>query len=103
MTLIGDAAHAMRPTDGQGGNMAFEDALVLCRILANSNDNNLEPNNETASSVNIAKSLELFEQTRLPRVQKIHDNQRLRYEARMKGETPIPWTDEFKEWVTNGV
>jgi 2-polyprenyl-6-methoxyphenol hydroxylase-like FAD-dependent oxidoreductase len=28
ITLIGDAAHACRPTDGQGANMAFEDACV---------------------------------------------------------------------------
>jgi FAD-dependent urate hydroxylase len=33
VTLAGDAAHACRPTDGQGGNQAFEDAVVLCRTL----------------------------------------------------------------------
>ena len=29
IVLIGDAAHAMPPMMGQGGRMAFEDALVL--------------------------------------------------------------------------
>src|SRR3569623_829409 len=33
ITLIGDAAHAMRPASGQGGSMAFEDAYLLCRKL----------------------------------------------------------------------
>ena len=93
----------MRPTNGQGGNMAFEDALVLSRVLSRSNsndDNNLEG---TTSSIDVAKSLEKFEQTRLPRVKQIHDDQRLKYEAKMRGEKVLPWTDKFREWVTNGV
>ncbi|MEU8872316.1 FAD-dependent monooxygenase [Streptomyces javensis] len=32
--LIGDAAHAMAPTMGQGGNQAIEDAVVLAHHLA---------------------------------------------------------------------
>lgn len=31
--LVGDAAHAMPPHDGQGASMALEDALVLARCL----------------------------------------------------------------------
>jgi 2-polyprenyl-6-methoxyphenol hydroxylase-like FAD-dependent oxidoreductase len=33
VTLIGDAAHACRPTHAQGANMAFEDCAVLCQML----------------------------------------------------------------------
>jgi len=33
ITLVGDASHGMRPTDGYGGSMAMEDAVVLTRIL----------------------------------------------------------------------
>jgi len=34
VTLIGDAAQAMRVTTGQGGSQAFEDAVMLARTLA---------------------------------------------------------------------
>ena len=33
MCLIGDAAHAMMPSAGQGASMALEDAIVLARCL----------------------------------------------------------------------
>ena len=33
ITLIGDAAHVIHPTDGQGGSIAFEDAAVHSRLL----------------------------------------------------------------------
>lgn len=36
--LIGDAAHASTPFMGQGGTMAIEDAVVLGRLMAASND-----------------------------------------------------------------
>ncbi|WP_373685527.1 FAD-dependent monooxygenase [Streptomyces lunaelactis] len=32
--LIGDAAHAMAPTLGQGGNQAIEDGIVLAHHTA---------------------------------------------------------------------
>ena len=33
VTLLGDAAHPMQPTLGQGGCMAIEDALELANLL----------------------------------------------------------------------
>ena len=36
--LVGDAAHAMPPHDGQSSSMALEDALVLARCLATAGD-----------------------------------------------------------------
>lgn len=36
--LVGDAAHAMAPTLGQGGNQAIEDAIVLAHHLAPDGD-----------------------------------------------------------------
>jgi len=87
--LLGDAAHAMRPTDGQGGNLAFEDAAVLCRTIQN--------------VTSVSEALKQFEATRLPRVKKIHDDQRIRYEMRMRGEAPGPMSQEFREWIEMGV
>jgi salicylate hydroxylase len=37
-TLLGDSAHAMLATFGQGANMAFEDAYVLAQWLKSSSD-----------------------------------------------------------------
>lgn len=34
MVLVGDAAHAMSPTSGQGASQAFEDAQTLSLLLA---------------------------------------------------------------------
>ncbi|KAK4525937.1 hypothetical protein GAYE_SCF18G3846 [Galdieria yellowstonensis] len=39
VVLIGDAAHAVIPSLGQGANMAFEDALVLSQCIKNEDDN----------------------------------------------------------------
>jgi 2-polyprenyl-6-methoxyphenol hydroxylase-like FAD-dependent oxidoreductase len=33
VVLIGDAAHAMSPSGGQGASMALEDAVILARLL----------------------------------------------------------------------
>ncbi|GIJ76652.1 2-polyprenyl-6-methoxyphenol hydroxylase [Micromonospora phaseoli] len=52
--LIGDAAHAMPPHDGQSASMALEDALVLARCLDTADD--------------ISDALVSFQQLREPRV-----------------------------------
>jgi FAD-dependent urate hydroxylase len=90
VTLTGDAAHACRPTDGQGGNQAFEDALVLCRTLKD-------------GVLPISESLREFEETRLPRVKRIHDNQRIRYENRMRGVSVGPQPLAIQQWIEEGV
>jgi 2-polyprenyl-6-methoxyphenol hydroxylase-like FAD-dependent oxidoreductase len=40
VVLIGDAAHALSPSFGQGANLAFEDAYVLAEELASISDVN---------------------------------------------------------------
>jgi 2-polyprenyl-6-methoxyphenol hydroxylase-like FAD-dependent oxidoreductase len=81
----------MRPTDGQGGNQAFEDAVVLTRLLKASN------------STSIPDALREFEQARVPRVKRIHDDQRIRYEKRMKGEVIGRPSEKWTEWLLQGV
>ncbi len=38
MVLVGDAAHAVSPSTGQGASLAIEDTVVLARALADSSD-----------------------------------------------------------------
>ena len=38
VTLLGDACHSMRPTLGQGANMALEDGLILARCIDSDRD-----------------------------------------------------------------
>lgn len=87
-TLIGDAAHACRPTDGQGANLAFEDACVLVRRLKGTNilDDDFVLG---------------FENERRPRVKRIHRDQAER--ALKQGKDWTRWTPEFTKWVYDGV
>ncbi|CAM5647609.1 FAD-dependent oxidoreductase [Streptomyces avidinii] len=55
--LIGDAAHATGPHDGQGASMALEDALVLSRCLA--------------GGAAPAQALRRYEALRRPRVEEL--------------------------------
>lgn len=99
--LVGDAAHAMRPASGLGGAMAFEDAVVLCRILKAA----------TSSRLNSRKSSETlvqqFECSRFDRVKTIWDDQWERSEAAYKkdyGEVKqTAMSGDFATWVRKGV
>ena len=54
--LLGDAAHAMSPSSGQGASMAIEDAVTLGRCLA---------------SADVPRALAGYEQRRRERVEKV--------------------------------
>ena len=76
--------------------MAFEDADVLHRILSQ-----LYKDDE---DVGIELLLRRYEAERLPRVKRVHDNQRERYEMRMgSGRNPGPQSEEFMTWHLAGV
>ncbi|KIW63663.1 hypothetical protein PV04_08648 [Phialophora macrospora] len=55
--LIGDAAHLMLPTHGQGASMALEDAMALQVLFA-----------DVDSTADVPSKLQLFDRLRLPRV-----------------------------------
>jgi len=91
--LIGDAAHALRPASGLGGSMAFEDAVMLSRLLVDS------PQDQ------VSAALQEFQHRRLPRVKNISDDQAWRSEMAYKkgGLKSRPnWTPEYKEWLDEG-
>jgi len=91
ITLLGDAAHAMRPVSGQGGNMAFEDSAVLARII------------KGGKYTSIPEALAEFESTRLSRVKILHQDQEEKAALFYEGESITPWTKEFEDWLFGGV
>jgi salicylate hydroxylase len=64
VALTGDAAHAMFPMLGQGGNQAFEDAMVLARLV---NDTV----NGGNASMNVVTAFERYSAERQPHVARI--------------------------------
>ena len=74
VTLLGDAAHAMRPSLGLGSTMAFQDALSLSKKLAKVSS--LEDCNKVADAI---KSYEK---------ERIEVNSPLQVRAREAGEQP---------------
>jgi len=122
VTLIGDAAHAMRSAGGQGGAMAFEDCVVLARILeqtqaqascgGNANDNDTVDdvhgaNVHHTTRASIETAVQEFESSRLPRVRTIWNDQWERAERAYKGDFTSSRTvaDEldYQAWVDKGV
>ena len=99
ITLIGDAAHAVRPYSGLGGSVAFEDAVVLSRLLANINNDDNDSNHDV-----VADALRQFETQRLPRVRSISDDQTMRSESFYRnGASSIPpWSDAYRDWIFAG-
>ena len=76
MTLIGDAAHAMRAASGQGAATTFEDVVALARGIDTLNSVSEIHNYESCNKI-----LREFERFRLPRVRLISENERLLAEA----------------------
>lgn len=97
VTLLGDAAHPMSPSIGQGANSTFEDAyeLALCFSQASS----------------IQEALTNYEQRRIPRTQLIQNRSYLgeiRYytndteaiDQQMQAQSNMT-SEEFQNWVFN--
>lgn len=80
VTLVGDAAHPMVPSLGQGANTAFEDAWVLAQCLA--------------EAPTLPLALEKYEAERIPRAQII--------QARSARQGARAY-DPDSEWYRDGV
>jgi 2-polyprenyl-6-methoxyphenol hydroxylase-like FAD-dependent oxidoreductase len=115
VTLVGDAAHAMRPTDGYGGSMAMEDAAVLGRIIRQRLLRPAEDHQADASTREegqeeqgtddedaIERALNDFEERRFTRVKRVYDNQYERYRQRMEeGKHVGPQGPTFLRWLNS--
>jgi hypothetical protein len=97
VVLVGDAAHCMRPATGLGGAMAFEDAVVLCRLLKDATASGLESRDSTE------KLVQKFESSRFDRVKSIWDDQWERSEAAYKKGGNSVMSGDFAAWVRKGV
>jgi salicylate hydroxylase len=83
VTLLGDAAHAMLATFGQGAAMAFEDSYVLAKWLATHRDD-------------AAAALAGYEAVRKPRASRVQALSRT--EVGFKKITS-PWEKLRREWT----
>lgn len=112
VTLIGDAAHSMRAVSGQGGSMAMEDAVLLCRILGRDdvvtilgmvyNGTNEDTNHcHLSCEEHVVKA---FEEERFSRVQLIHQDQETRARAVYRSnKLTEPWSTDFESMVYGGI
>ena len=93
ITLVGDAAHALRPASGLGGGLAFEDAALLGPFLA-----------ECRGGEDAASQLRRFEALRLPRCKSLSNDQSLRSELSYKvGYHKVPqWDPNYSRWIDEG-
>ena len=94
VTLIGDCAHAMRPTAGQGCSLAFEDVVVLSRTLKRQNP---------TSRKDWESALREFENERLPRVHRIAQEQARLVKELYGGKSDVASSSEYKRWLSEGV
>jgi len=100
ITLIGDAAHSIRPASGLGGSLAFEDSVLVSRAITSSSTGT----SSMDGSNGIANRLREFETQRLPRCRSISRDQTLRSTlAYTIGFAAVPqWDPQYKKWVFAG-
>ncbi|QJB41372.1 FAD-dependent monooxygenase [Chitinophaga oryzae] len=82
--LIGDAAHAVSPSAGQGASMALEDAMYLGMLLRD------------AGVGSYAAAFRKFETDRKPRVEKIVAEGRKRSRSK---SILRPWQAKIRDWM----
>ncbi|EXJ86098.1 hypothetical protein A1O1_06467 [Capronia coronata CBS 617.96] len=86
--VIGDAAHAMPPTGGQGAAMAFEDAFTLADTLA------LIDSKEAAVPTDILNQWQDVRQARVRKIRKFTSSG-----GDIRKSSTSTYVQVFKEWV----
>lgn len=102
--LLGDAAHAIPPTAGQGASQAFEDASSLALLLSHQSSSQRETPDLTATLA----SWQTYRQKRIERVVKLTlklNNTRLPEAERKMLDSGMIWSSETDidelEWLYN--
>jgi 2-polyprenyl-6-methoxyphenol hydroxylase-like FAD-dependent oxidoreductase len=97
----------MRPASGYGSSMAFEDVIVLCRRLLNTEHLSKVDNTNTAycktligDDEKVVSALQAYESERLKRVAVIHTQQKLLAESPKPVQSTCP---KFQQWVHAGI
>ena len=117
VVLVGDAAHALQPSSGQGASQALEDAQMLALLLKHyigllrpssngENDDtaikNPPDDNSNAERNAINQAVKAYFQLRSPRVKRIAD--RAKYTGDMKRKKGLvgEWLTYFFIWLIGG-
>jgi 6-hydroxynicotinate 3-monooxygenase len=87
VTLLGDACHPMTPYMAQGAAMALEDAAVLSRLMA-----------ETDNRAGIADAFRRLEATRKARTSKVQLTSRTN--TWLRDRTEVDWVYGYNPWTT---
>jgi len=77
VVLVGDAAHALPPNQGQGVSQAFEDVFVLARVIAH------------------GAGFRRYEELRMPRIAKLRKTIKAQSREHERG----PWAQVFITWA----
>lgn len=88
--IIGDAAHAIPPSAGQGANQAFESSLSLATVLAGLN-----------GTVNLLDALKAWEEYRMERLDEVVKFTNRVMTLRMTEEERAAMPEELR-WTLNG-
>lgn len=73
MSVIGDAAHGLPPTSGQGSGMALEDAATLGLTLSYYNDSLTSAYSSLSSAKTLTEYLKQWEAIRVARINRVKE------------------------------
>lgn len=93
MVLIGDAAHALQPSSGQGTSQALEDAQALCMLLSHYVVQSPGPEKAIESTIKAYFSL------REPRVRRIADRAKYSGDRKRKKSFLGEWLTYLFVWL----
>ncbi|KAK5056241.1 hypothetical protein LTR84_012794 [Exophiala bonariae] len=89
VALVGDAAHALQPSSGQGACQALEDAEALALLLRHHLDRCVAGADEVGA---LANALEQYEALRMPRVHAIYERSQRMSRMKMEMGVLMEWT-----------